>query len=277
MMSTSSSSSRPILWQWTNKNEKDDPRLLQLQQLQKSTNRSTSSWESKHDMAIWLGTAAAFHTHDDGPPFEDNDDPTELCRQNMRCNFVLQHRNSSLIEAKLTDNFHHHQTRIPDELVEDKRRMMSLEAMTKYKILISLEGNDIANELVWQLYSDCLVMMPPPTLTTWLMEELLEPWVHYVPILFPNTDKNYNGGSLPNMTNAEEMVQWVLHHPDESKLMVERSTMFIQDLIFHNNDNDDDDEDAIIRKEIAKRYRQHWRPTMIVDDDGGGQEATTQM
>jgi hypothetical protein len=50
------------------------------------------------------------------------------------------------------------------------------------KMIIIAEGNDASTGLKWALCSTSAVLMPPPTVVTWIMEELLEPWVHYVPI-----------------------------------------------------------------------------------------------
>lgn len=52
------------------------------------------------------------------------------------------------------------------------------------------------------------------------MEGTLEPFLHYIPI---NED----------MSNVEEMLVWAESHPDESRLIAERSTLFIYDLLFH--------------------------------------------
>lgn len=52
------------------------------------------------------------------------------------------------------------------------------------------------------------------------MEGLLEPFVHYIPI---NHD----------LSNVEEMIFWAERHPKESRLIAERSTLFVYDLLFH--------------------------------------------
>jgi hypothetical protein len=50
------------------------------------------------------------------------------------------------------------------------------------KMIIIAEGNDAASGLKWALCSTSAVLMPPPTAITWIMEDQLEPWVHYVPL-----------------------------------------------------------------------------------------------
>jgi hypothetical protein len=52
----------------------------------------------------------------------------------------------------------------------------------QFRYLISVEGNDVASGLKWQLGSNSVVIMPSPTIEIWTMESCLEPWVHYVPV-----------------------------------------------------------------------------------------------
>lgn len=52
------------------------------------------------------------------------------------------------------------------------------------------------------------------------MEGTLQPFLHYIPI---NED----------MSNVEEMIDWAESHLEESRLIAERSTLFMYDLLFH--------------------------------------------
>jgi hypothetical protein len=54
---------------------------------------------------------------------------------------------------------------------------MSMRHLLQYKVIIMLEGNDVASGLKWALLSQSVVLMPPPQHTSWAMEELLQPWV----------------------------------------------------------------------------------------------------
>lgn len=82
---------------------------------------------------------------------------------------------------------------------------MSMKALSQYKGLILLEGNDVAPGLKWRLLSHSVVLMPPPTFTSWAMEELLQPWAHYEPL-------------NANACDAEAKMQWVLDHDEEARL-----------------------------------------------------------
>mgnify|MGYP001341719663 CR=1 FL=1 len=70
-----------------------------------------------------------------------------------------------------------------------------MEQMLKYKYILSLEGNDVATGLKWQLASSSTVFMPKPTAESYAMEALLVPFVHYIPV-------------KRDATNVEEMVTW---------------------------------------------------------------------
>ena len=68
------------------------------------------------------------------------------------------------------------------------------------KYQLSNEGNDVATGLKWQLYTDSVVVMPPPTMETWALEGALEPFVHYVPV-------------RRDWSDLEERLMWAEAHP----------------------------------------------------------------
>ena len=74
------------------------------------------------------------------------------------------------------------------------------------------------------------------------MEELLEPWKHYIPM-------NENG------TNAEEMVQWVIDNDQKAKQISQRATLFMHDLLYHP---DSEREEREVKEEIIWRYQELW-------------------
>lgn len=57
---------------------------------------------------------------------------------------------------------------------------MDISSMLKYKYVISIEGNDKDSGIQWKLNSNSVVLMPRPTISSWLMETLLVPNYHYV-------------------------------------------------------------------------------------------------
>jgi hypothetical protein len=65
--------------------------------------------------------------------------------------------------------------------------------MTKYRYLVSVEGNDVATNLKWALASGCVVLMPKPRVETFFAEGMLKPYVHYVPISDDTSDLEEKG------------------------------------------------------------------------------------
>ena len=74
------------------------------------------------------------------------------------------------------------------------------------------------------------------------MEELLEPWVHYVPI-------------HTNLSNLEEMIRWVGNNDDFARRISERATLYIYDLWISPEAKKDD---IKVKRGILDRYRKYW-------------------
>jgi hypothetical protein len=116
----------------------------------------------------------------------------------------------------------------------------SVSEQLRCKAIIILEGNDVATGLKWALLSRSVVMMPPPTVTSWLMEEILVPWVHFIPL-------DADG------SNAEERVQWMIDNDEKARKIAERATLFMYDLMFHP---EADSDDLQVKTEIMRRYQE---------------------
>lgn len=82
------------------------------------------------------------------------------------------------------------------------RRGMSRKRLLTYKMVIIAEGNDVSSGLKWALLSTSAVLMPPPTFVSWLMEDNLRPWVHYVPV-------------KQDFSDLERQALWCLEHEPE--------------------------------------------------------------
>jgi Glycosyl transferase family 90 len=93
------------------------------------------------------------------------------------------------------------------------------------------------------MISKSVVLMRRPMYTSWAMEELLEPWVHYIPL-------------NENISDLDDKVQWMLNHPEESKRISHRANLWILDLFYHPDAMEDN---RRINQEVLKRYRTHFR------------------
>lgn len=222
----------PIIWKL------DSNRLLgPLQDL----TQVDLPWHKKMDKAIFRG---ALTGHALQPStnlrLQRHHVPTDrdYCYAIERCRLVLKTSNSSLVDALLTSLLGKPLNSTIDgiPLLDEKIGMREL---LRYKVVIMLEGNDVSSGLRWALRSNSVVMMPPPTFTSWTMEELLQPWVHYIPL-------------DPSFDNTESRMQWVLDHDAEAERIARQGSLWIKDLLEHP---DAENENAAINKEIFRRYQ----------------------
>lgn len=124
------------------------------------------------------------------------------------------------------------------------QHQVTIYQIQQYKVIISMEGNDVASSLKWSLLIESVVVMPAPTRTSWAMEELLELWVlHYIPM-------------HPNGRNVEERIEWVGQNDEAAHQIAERGRMFIYDLLYHPDAAQDEQK---VKEEIARQYRQLWQ------------------
>ena len=117
-------------------------------------------FSKKINKAIWRGASTGF-VENSGSRFE----------------LVEKYFNNNLIDVGFS------------RIVQDKdeysnylKNNMSIKDQLKYRFIISVEGNDVASGLKWQLYSNSIILMSEPTIESWLMEFKLKPFYHYVPI-----------------------------------------------------------------------------------------------
>ncbi|KAL7560418.1 hypothetical protein ACA910_016168 [Epithemia clementina (nom. ined.)] len=219
-------------------------------------------WSEKCNKAVFRGALSGFGHDNDG--FEDENDKQQSkqqgpnnsnlseseeriqqCHRYPRCQLALLYHNSSLVDAKLTSilkNRIHNSGMINGIRVLGSK--MSLPQLLQHKMLIFLEGNDLSSGLKWGLLSRSVVLMPPPTKIGWAMEELLQPYVHYVPL-------------WSNLSNVEQQVQWVLDHDEQAQEIAHKGSLWIQDLVLHPQAASDDE---VIFQSLLHRYAMHFRP-----------------
>lgn len=151
-------------------------------------------WRTKIPKAVWRGSQAS---HDS---------------KEMKNALVFRHLESEIVDAK----FSKCTEGLPSGCCGS---YMSMKDQLKHKYLISIEGNDVSSGLKWMLFSESVVMTPPFVWESWAMEGKLQPYVHYIPI-------------RADMTDVETKIAWAESHPEETRLISERSTLFMYDLLF---------------------------------------------
>jgi Glycosyl transferase family 90 len=73
--------------------------------------------------------------------------------------------------------------------------------------------------------------------------ELLQPWVHYIPL-------------NQNASDVEEKMKWVIDNDGSAQRIAERSSLWMEDLCFHPDATEDD---RRIQEEMIRRYRTHFQ------------------
>jgi Glycosyl transferase family 90 len=204
-------------------------------------------WEQKRNAAVWRGALTGRNRA--GKASSE----LEWCQKVQRCNFVLKHGRSTLVDARLVIVKKGKQP-ISETLqdVEMYGDSLSMEELLKYKAIVMLEGNDVSTGLKWALFSESVVMTITPTCTSWAMEELLEPWVHYIPL-------------ADDFSDVEEKVQWVIDNDNAAREIAQRGRLWISDLVFHPDSKKDNE---LVLEETFRRYKAHFtqNPTLILNE-----------
>lgn len=165
----------------------------------------------------------------------------DLCTTIPRCNLVYTVKKSkrSDIAAQLTMAWDYMNNVSRYNLVGGK---WDIRKQEEQKMLISIEGNDLASGLKWMLYSTSVVLMVPPTKMSFALENFLEPWIHFVPL-------------KADWSDLEKMVDWVHENDGEAEQIALNGKTFISDLLFGEEAELDN---ALIREEMALRYHSLW-------------------
>jgi hypothetical protein len=138
-------------------------------------------YNRKRDCIMWRGSSTGY------PKYDDNGKQTTQ-RYNLVSRYYMHDKDK--INVGFNSLCQHFKS---NEYNKFKKPFVSVQDMLKYKFLLSIEGNDVASDLKWKLSSNSLVIMPKPTCISIICENLLEPWVHYVPVKddFSDLDKIY--------------------------------------------------------------------------------------
>ena len=111
---------------------------------------------------------------------------------------------------------------------------MSLEDQLKYKVIFSIEGNDVATNLKWIMSSNSLCFSPKLVYETWFREGQLIPNVHYVEI-------------QSDFSDIEEKFNYYMSHPEEAKVIIQNANNYIKPFMDQGLQYD-------IAREVASQY-----------------------
>jgi hypothetical protein len=100
---------------------------------------------------------------------------------------------------------------------------LSIEDQLKNKFILSVEGNDVATNLKWIMYSNSLVLMPKPTICSWFMEDKLIDGIHYVEI-------------KSDFSNLEEKFNWCCNNLDKCLIMIQNAKKYVRQFLNEENE-----------------------------------------
>ena len=115
-----------------------------------------------------------------------------------------------------------------------RKDRMSLSEQLKCKVLLNIEGNDVASGLHWMLNSSSVVMMPKRYSDSWLMESTLVPNEHFIPV---NDD----------FSDLEDQFEWAMTHEKECLEIIENANNYMKKFLDWKNE-------ILIEREVFKRY-----------------------
>jgi len=114
---------------------------------------------------------------------------------------------------------------------------LSIRDMLTYKYILSVEGNDVASNLKWALYSNSVVLMPLPMIESWILESHLIPNYHYILI-------------QSDFSDLEQKIQWCDAHPDLCEQIIHHATEYIH--LFMHQENE-----QYLMKKVLQYYLDH--------------------
>ena len=177
-------------------------------------------FNKKNNKLIWRGAANGFLYH-----------PTRPSRLTL-CKKYTNHPNSMIDIGFIND-------------CEDLKvkNIISIEDQLKSKFLISVEGGDVATNLKWILYSNSTPLMAKPTMASWLMEDKLIEWFHYVPL------EN-------DFSDLEEKYNWCLNNIDKCEEIAKNGKLYIEQFL-------DEEREAKITNLVLRKYVDHVKIKLI--------------
>ena len=114
---------------------------------------------------------------------------------------------------------------------------MEMIELLQYKYLISVEGNEVASGLKWMLYSNSVVLMPKPRNFSWIMEDKLIPYFHYIPL-------------KDDFSDLEEKYSWCLTNNKKCEYISKNATNYMKQFL-------DIEKEKEIEREVIRIYNKN--------------------
>ena len=185
----------------------------------KNAKKQFVCWKKKKSTCIWRGTPTGFNQNCSAEPKN---------WKNTRMAFCYKWKDKFDIGISQTMNKWDHKYLKPK---------MTIKEMLNYKYIISIPGNDKDSGLNWKLASNSVVLMAPPKIESWLMEGLLKPWVHYVPL-------------ADDYSDLDKIVEWCKNNDEKCQEIVKNANKFMKQF-----------ENIKIERKIFNMIKEHYKNT----------------
>lgn len=173
-------------------------------------------YSQKSNKLVWRGA-------DTGYGFGNNIPSRECSRETLVRQFASHSNKNMDIGLSLTDANKHGV--IPaEELFFLMKPKLSIHELLQHKFLLSVEGNDVATNLKWILYSNSVPFCPPFTIQSWILEDNLQPWQHYIPV-------------RADFSDMEEKLDWAIHHPSQCKSIARQGKDYMRQFMDLEKEN----------------------------------------
>lgn len=186
-------------------------------------------YEQKKDILFWRGATT-------GPGFDEKPHPRHTSRailaseygrhENQHLDIGLSNMTNTVKESSKGQYY--------SQFVKPS---ISLPDMFSYKFHLSVEGHDVATNLKWILYSNSVPFCPPFYVQSWILENELVPWTHYIPLHGDYSD-------------LEEKVEWAIGHPDVCSQIAREGHQYMEQFL-------DLEKEAMIRQHVLEHYTKH--------------------
>jgi len=194
----------------------------------------TVPWEEKKGMAVWRGSSTGGCAYPKQIYLDPKDDPNQhYCprAQIIRRIPWYDEKFGDILDVGVTSYVQN-----VEPLWGYKSEMSRLEQMS-HKKLIVVEGNDVSTSGKWAMTTTSAILTTKPTVSSWLMEELLVPYIHYIPV-------------ADDFSDLETQVQWCLDNDEKCEQIGLAGRCFMEPFL----DNESEEEIIV---EILKAAETH--------------------
>lgn len=168
-------------------------------------------YDEKKNVVVWRGS-------DTGYGFGNDIPYRPVSRQTLVesfCNHPGPEIDVGLSSASVNKSDDNCLTTRPVQFHQYIKPKMKMKELLTNKFILSVEGNDVATNLKWILNSNSVAFCPPFTINSWVLEEHLQPWQHYIPVRHDFQD-------LPTK------VEWAINHPEQCKTIIQQSNEYVR-------------------------------------------------